>query len=86
MFALVAMLFYQGFAVAIVSVASPWIGTSFHLDGAGMARLFAWISVSSLGALGLSRMIDRFGRRRMILWFTVGDSSFLHRAAQSRPT
>src|SRR5208282_422030 len=66
--ALVAMLFYQGFAVAIVSVAAPWIGTSFHLDGAGVARLFAWISLSALGALALSRMIDRHGRRRMILW------------------
>src|ERR1019366_8554389 len=35
--ALVAMLFYQGFAASIVSVASPWIGSSFHLDGAGIA-------------------------------------------------
>ena len=66
--ALVAMLFYQGFAVSIVSVAAPWIGVSFHLDGAGIARLFAWISLAALGALALSRMIDRYGRRRMILW------------------
>jgi MFS family permease len=66
--AILAMLFYQGFAVSIDAIASPWIGTSFHLDGAGIARLFAWISISSLGALALSRMIDRFGRRRMILW------------------
>ena len=66
--ALLAMLFYQGFAVSIVGIASPWIGKSFHLDGAGIARLFAWISASALGALALSRMIDRFGRRRMIVW------------------
>jgi MFS family permease len=66
--ALLAMLFYQGFAIAIVSVAAPWIGTSFHLDGSGIARLFAWISLSALGALALSRMIDRHGRRVMILW------------------
>ena len=66
--ALLAMLFYQGFAAAIISVASPWIGKSFHLDGAGIARLFAWISLSAFGALALSRMIDRYGRRRMILW------------------
>jgi AAHS family 4-hydroxybenzoate transporter-like MFS transporter len=67
MLAILAMLFYQGFAVSIVGIASPWIGKSFNLDGAGIARLFAWISASSLGALALSRMIDRFGRRRMIL-------------------
>ncbi len=66
--ALVAMLFYQGFAVSIVSVAAPWIGISFHLDGAGVARMFAWISLAALGALALSRKIDRYGRRRMILW------------------
>ena len=66
--ALLAMLFYQGFAAAIISVASPSIGKSFHLDGAGIARLFAWISLSAFGALALSRMIDRYGRRRMILW------------------
>ncbi len=66
--ALVAMLFYQGFAAAVVSVAAPWIGISFKLDGAGIARLFAWISLSAFGALALSRMIDRYGRRRMILW------------------
>src|SRR5579863_8794840 len=65
--ALLAMLFYQGFAAAIISVASPWIGKSFHLDAAGVARLFAWISLSAFGALALSRMIDRHGRRRMIL-------------------
>ncbi len=68
MLALLAMLFYQGFAVSIDAIAATWIGKSFNLDGAGIARLFAWISVSSLGALALSRMIDRFGRRRMILW------------------
>lgn len=66
--ALVAMLAYQGFAASIVSVAAPWVGKSFNLDGAAIARLFAWISLSALGALGLSRMIDRHGRRRMILW------------------
>jgi MFS family permease len=66
--ALLAMLFYQGFAAAIITVAAPWIGKSFQIDGAGIARLFAWISLSSLGALALSRMIDRYGRRRIILW------------------
>jgi MFS family permease len=66
--ALLAMLFYQGFAISILAIASPWIGKSFNLDGAGIARLFAWISLSALGALALSRMIDRYGRRRMILW------------------
>jgi len=81
--ALLAMLFYQGFAAAIISVASPWIGTSFHLDGAGIARLFAWISLSAFGALVLSRMIDRYGRRRMILWCVAAIPIFSVGAAVS---
>ncbi|HUO05817.1 MAG TPA: MFS transporter [Candidatus Binataceae bacterium] len=68
LYAIGLMLFYQGFAISIVGIASPWIQTSFNLDSTGIARMFAWISVSSIGALVLSRMIDRFGRRRMILW------------------
>ncbi len=66
--AILLMLFYQQFAVSITGIAAPWIGKSFGLDDAGMARLFAWISVSALGAFVLSRMIDQFGRRRMVLW------------------
>ena len=81
--ALIAMLFYQGFAAAIISVASPWIGKSFHLDGAGIARLFAWISLSAFGALALSRMIDRYGRRRMILW-CVAAIPVSHSASRSQ--
>jgi MFS family permease len=66
--AVLLMLAYQNYALTIVGVAAPWIGKSFHLDDSGIARLFAWISVSSLGALVLSRMIDRLGRRRMVIW------------------
>jgi MFS family permease len=66
--AILLMIFYQQFAVSITGIAAPWIGKSFRLDDAGMARLFAWISVSALGAFVLSRMIDQFGRRRMVLW------------------
>lgn len=66
--AILLMIFYQQFAVSITGIAAPWIGKSFRLDDAGMARLFAWISISALGAFVLSRMIDQFGRRRMVLW------------------
>ena len=77
--ALVAMLFTRASRSSIVSVAAPWIAISFHLDGAGIARLFAWISLSALGALALSRMIDRHGRRRMILWCMAAIPVLQHR-------
>src|SRR5271156_5363203 len=57
----------QGFAMSIHGFGSPWIAKSFHPGESGIASLFAWISFSGIGALGLSRMIDRMGRRRMLL-------------------
>ncbi|MGH7950249.1 MAG: MFS transporter [Candidatus Binataceae bacterium] len=66
--ALVVLLLYQGFTMAILGIASPWIAKSFGLDQSGIARVFAWISISSIGALALSRFVDRLGRRRVLLW------------------
>jgi len=62
------MLYYQGYTMAINGIGSPWIAQSFHLGESGIAGLFAWISLSSIGALILSRMADRVGRRRVLLW------------------
>ncbi len=64
---ILAMLGYQGFAASINGIGAPWIARSFGLDQSGIAALFAWISLSAIGALGLSRMVDRVGRRRILL-------------------
>jgi MFS family permease len=66
--AIVILLVYQGYSLSIAGVAAPWIAKSFALDEAALARLFAWISVSAIGALILARMADRVGRRRIILF------------------
>src|SRR5277367_6769398 len=58
---------FQGFTMSINGIGSPWIAKSFHLGESGIASLFAWIWFLAIGALGLSRMIDRLGRRRMLL-------------------
>ncbi len=63
-----AMLWYQGFTMAINGIGAPWIAKSFALNESGIARMYAWISVSALGALILSRCADRLGRRRVLLW------------------
>lgn len=65
--AIVLLLIYQGYSLSIVGVAAPWIARSFSLDEARLAELFAWISVSALGALILARLADRVGRRRIIV-------------------
>jgi len=66
--AIMMLLFYQGYTVSINSFASPWIAKSFGLDQAGIARIFAWIGFSALGSFALSRLVDRSGRRRVVLW------------------
>jgi MFS family permease len=65
--AVVAILNYQGYAFALLGVAAPFIAKGFALDQSGIARMYAWISLNALGALILSRMADRIGRRRILL-------------------
>jgi MFS family permease len=65
--AIVILLVYQGYSLSIVGVASPWIAKSFGLDQPGLARLFAWMSMSAFAALILARLADRIGRRSIIL-------------------
>jgi predicted MFS family arabinose efflux permease len=68
----VALMFYQGFTIAILGTGAPWIAKSFGLDQSGIARTFAWVSLSAFGALALARMADRVGRRRVVLWSMAG--------------
>src|ERR1700756_364851 len=65
--ALFAILCYQGYAFAFLGIAAPFIAESFHFDQSGIAHMYAWISLNSIGALILSRMADRMGRRRIVL-------------------
>src|SRR6266478_6296401 len=65
--AVFAVLVYQGYAFALLGVGAPYIGKGFRLDDAEMAGMFALISLNSIAALVLSRMADRFGRRRIVL-------------------
>jgi MFS transporter, AAHS family, 3-hydroxyphenylpropionic acid transporter len=66
--AIVILLVYQGYSLSIAGVAAPWIAKSFALNEAALARLFALMSVSAVGALIMSRLADRVGRRRIILF------------------
>lgn len=74
---------YEGYTLAILTVAAPWISQSFNLDQSGIARLYAWISINALGGLLLARMADRVGRRRIILVSLGGTPLFALGAALS---
>jgi MFS family permease len=69
--AVVAILGYQGYAFTLLGVAAPFIAHGFDLDQSGIARMYAWISLNALGALILSRMADRIGRRRILLFALI---------------
>ena len=64
---MILLLGYQGYVVGINGVAAPFIAKSFGLGDAGIATLYAWISLAAIGALVLSRWADRVGRRRVLL-------------------
>ena len=66
--ALCILLAYQGFTMAINGIGAPWIAKSFNLTETGIATLYAWVSLSAIGALVLSRMADRVGRQRVLFW------------------
>lgn len=66
-----SLMAYQGFTMAISRTASPWIAVAFNLNQSGIARLFTWIALSSIGALILSGMADRWGRRRILILCSV---------------
>jgi len=69
---LCALLWFQGFTMSINGIAAPWIAKSFGLGESGIASLYAWISVSAIGALVLSRLADRLGRRQVLRWCLRG--------------
>ena len=71
MFAVAAILGYQGYAFATLGVGAPFIAKSFNLDQSGIARMFAWIAVDAFGVMFVSRMADRMGRRRVLMWSLV---------------
>lgn len=68
MFAVAAILGYQGYALATLGVGAPFIAKSFNLDQSGIARMFAWVALSAFGVMIVSRMADRMGRRRILMW------------------
>lgn len=62
------MLGYQGYTMTINSTGAPWIAATFGLSQSGIAGMYTWIALSALGALVLSRLVDRVGRRRVLFW------------------
>jgi MFS family permease len=84
MFALLGVLWYQGFIMPMLGVGAPWITRAFGLTPAGMAKLYASTGLGALLTFGLSRLVDRTGRRRVILACLGAASVFALGAAFAR--
>lgn len=72
--ALLALLFVNGVAQMVSAGAAAFFREDFGLSEAELAKLFAYLSLGSLGAVILGRVMDRVGRRRMLLVNVTGAS------------
>lgn len=81
--ALLAVIAYQGFAIAILGLGMPWIAKSFRLSQSAIAHLYAAMSLSALIGFAAGRMTDLIGRRRMLLGAMAGASLASRGAALS---
>lgn len=81
MWTLLLVIWYQGLTVPILDVGAPWIAKSFGLTQVGVAWLQASAGASALITLGLARLVDRAGRRRVMLWCLVAGAVFAAAAA-----
>ena len=63
----------SGFEGSVLVVALPGIASEFHAQTSDIAGLGSVLAIGTLGALPLSMLADRFGRRRMI---AVGVAGF----------
>jgi 2-amino-4-hydroxy-6-hydroxymethyldihydropteridine diphosphokinase len=61
-----------GYVQTVNGAAAPFQTVTFGLDDAGIARAFGWMSLSAVGTLALTQLVDRFGRRRLLLWCMAG--------------
>lgn len=68
---LLTVIGFAGFGEMVNAAAAAFYAEEFGLDDAGVARLLAWISVGVAGTVVLTRLMDRFGRRRMVVGCTV---------------
>ena len=62
------------FEGSVLVIAMPAVAAEFHASVPGLADLGSVLAIGTLGALPLSTLADRFGRRRMIALGVAGSS------------
>lgn len=82
--ALLAVLWYGGLTLPLLTVESPWIALRFGLDARAVARLYALMSLSAVVTFAGGRLADRIGRRRLLIGSLLVASAMSLCAALSR--
>jgi AAHS family benzoate transporter-like MFS transporter len=73
-YAVLAIMLYQGLTMPLLGVVSPWLAPRFGLSTAGVAKLYAAMSLSALLTFFIARMVDRSGRRAVLIACLLGSS------------
>ncbi|MCP4605588.1 MAG: MFS transporter [Proteobacteria bacterium] len=83
--ALLFLSFYAGYIVTINGVGSAEIGREFNLDKDGITFIYGIFFLGGVIALFLNRLVDRIGRRRMLL-FAFASATILSLVSAFSPT
>ncbi|HUA34655.1 MAG TPA: MFS transporter [Candidatus Binataceae bacterium] len=81
---ILALLVPQGFIITLNGIAAPWMLKDFNLSASQLARVFACIAISGVGALLLTRLFDVVGRGRVLSWSLFVSAAGAIGAALSR--
>jgi MFS family permease len=71
-----AAAFFDGYDTAVKSVALKQIRETFDLTSSGGSAVLAIITLGALPAMALTRLADRLGRRRLLMWTVLGYTTF----------
>ena len=71
-----AAAFFDGYDTAVKAVALKQIRETFGLDPSGGALMLAIVTLGAVPAMALTRLSDRLGRRRVLMWTVLGFTTF----------
>ncbi|MBS1107944.1 MAG: hypothetical protein H6Q91_3446 [Deltaproteobacteria bacterium] len=69
---LFALIVYGFYVQALGGLAAPFLAAEFGLDDAAITAIAGWIALGSFGTAALTRLADRYGRRRVLLFAFAG--------------
>ena len=69
---LFALIVYGFYVQALGGLAAPFLAAEFALDDAAITAIAGWIALGAFGTAALTRLADRHGRRRVLIFAFAG--------------